>query len=562
MLRTQLAGVLTAFSLLIMAPGLATADVPPAEEPAAAEAAPAPEKEPALTLEQRIDKVFGQVVGAVGSVMFVDLIFWDNPGDDVKAAMKARNAKLQWWQPKEQFIANGPMSLPFVVLWLVIGAIFFTVRMGFVNFRMFGHAIQVVRGKYDNPKDEGEVTHFQALSSALSATVGLGNIAGVAIAVSLGGPGATFWMITAGLLGMASKFTECTLGQKYRVVRPDGQILGGPMQYLSKGLGEMGYGGLGKVLAVAFAVLCVGGSFGGGNAFQVNQSLGVVKTSITFFGDYSWVYGIIMTVLVGIVIIGGIKRIAATAEKIVPAMCGLYVMACLFIMLANVSAVPAAFGTIVSGAFAPSALFGGFVGVLFLGFKRAAFSNEAGIGSASIAHSAAKTEYPVREGVVALLEPFIDTVVVCTMTALVIVMAGAYKGAAPAEWMGMIEAKQGAALTAAVMGKTISWFPHVLAFAATLFAFSTMISWSYYGERCWCWMFGDRASLSYKFLFLVFTFLGSIVTATNILDLSDLMVLGMAFPNILGLYFLAGKVRKDLDVYEGKLKAGEFKVYE
>ena len=480
-----------------------------------------------------VDAFFGKLVGWIASVFFWDCLFWDNS-------------------------SPNNMSLPVVVAWLVIGALFFTVRMSFVNFRMFRHAIDVVRGKFDNPDDEGEVTHFQALSAALSATVGLGNIAGVAIAVAVGGPGATFWMIVAGLLGMASKFTECTLGQKYREVRPDGQIMGGAMYYLSKGLAEKGKSGLGKVLAVMFAVLCVGASFGGGNAFQVNQSLGVVGETLPMFGENRWMYGVLMTIAVGVVIIGGIKSIAKTAEKIVPLMCTIYVLACLYILVTNAGQVPAAFGKIVSSALSFEAGLGGFIGILVVGFKRAAFSNEAGIGSAAIAHSAAKTEYPVREGIVALLEPFIDTVVVCTMTALVIVLTGAYENPA---YQAMIDGNNGAALTSAAMAEHISWFPKLLTIAVMLFAYSTMISWSYYGERCWCWLFGDKASLGYKMLFLVFTFLGSIVTATNVLDLSDLMILGMAFPNILGLYFLAGDVRSDLDEYEQKLANGEMKIY-
>ncbi len=521
-----------------------SADAPAAEEVPAEQPAEAVAETPAVAATEAVakadegfgatvDAFFGKLVGWIASVFFWDCLFWDNS-------------------------SPNNMSLPVVVAWLVIGALFFTVRMSFVNFRMFRHAIDVVRGKFDNPEDEGEVTHFQALSAALSATVGLGNIAGVAIAVAVGGPGATFWMIVAGLLGMASKFTECTLGQKYREVRPDGQIMGGAMYYLSKGLAEKGKGGLGKVLAIMFAVLCVGASFGGGNAFQVNQSLGVVGETLPIFGENRWMYGILMTIAVGVVIIGGIKSIAKTAEKIVPLMCTIYVLACLYILITNAGLVPAAFGKIISSALSFEAGLGGFIGILVVGFKRAAFSNEAGIGSAAIAHSAAKTEYPVREGIVALLEPFIDTVVVCTMTALVIVLTGAYENPA---YQTMIDGNNGAALTSAAMAEHISWFPKLLTIAVMLFAYSTMISWSYYGERCWCWLFGDKASLGYKMLFLVFTFLGSIVTATNVLDLSDLMILGMAFPNILGLYFLAGDVRADLDEYEGKLARGEMKTY-
>jgi len=453
-------------------------------------------------------------------------------------------------------------GIPIVVLWLVMGAIFFTLRMGFINVRGFKHAILVTAGKFDSHDEashgEGEVSHFQALTAALSATVGLGNIAGVAIAVAVGGPGATFWMVVAGFLGMSSKFTECTLGQKYREVRSDGKIMGGAMYYLSNGLGEMGLGGFGKVLAVLFALMCVSASFGGGNAFQVNQSLNAVVATVPSLEGSEWIYGLIMTGLVAIVILGGISRIAATAEKIVPFMCGVYVLACLWILLTNAGAVPGAIQMIVTEAFSPKAGYGALIGVLIQGFRRAAFSNEAGVGSAAIAHAAAKTEYPVREGIVALLEPFIDTVVVCSMTALVIVITGAYDANANPQYAEMIATSNGAGLTSKAMGQEISWFPIVLSIAVVMFAYSTMISWSYYGERCWVYLFGDKSSLAYRIIFLAFVFLGSIMSARNVLDFSDLMILGMAFPNILGVALLSGKVKRDLDEYWGKLNAGEF----
>jgi len=478
----------------------------------------------------QVDAIAGTIVGWIASVFFYPV-----------------------------YTSSEGTEIPLVVAWLVVGAVFFTFRMGFINFRGFKHAIDVVRGKYDNPDAEGEVSHFQALSSALSATVGLGNIAGVAIAVSLGGPGAIFWMIVAGFLGMSSKFTECTLGQKYRETRPDGRVMGGAMFYLSKGLAEKGFGKFGKVLAVLFAILCIGGSFGGGNTFQVNQSLNAVQESIPWLADHRWVFGLVMAVLTGLVIIGGIKRIALTAEKIVPAMCGIYVITCLVVLFRHASEIPAAFGTIFDSAFNPGAAWGGFIGVLVIGFKRAAFSNEAGVGSAAIAHSAAKTKYPVREGIVSLLEPFIDTIIVCTMTGLVIVITGHYEGGSAAEVAKpFADDNNGAGLTSAVFGSEVSWFPYVLSAAVVLFAFSTMISWSYYGERCWAWLFGDGSSMVYRWLFLVMVFLGSIITSTNVLDFGDLMILGMAFPNVLGLYFLAGGVKSDLNDYLDKLKKGEF----
>jgi AGCS family alanine or glycine:cation symporter len=351
--------------------------------------------------------------------------------------------------------------------------------------------------------------------------------------------------------------------------------MGGAMYYLSDGLKRRGLGGLGMVLAVIFALMCVGGSIAGGNSYQVNQSMGAMasvqgleflapKSEANPGGGMGWIYGAVMTFLTGIVILGGIKRIAQVAEKIVPIMCGTYILACLYILFSHFGEIPAAIGKIIAEAFDPetvlnpAALKGGFIGVLIVGFQRAAFSNEAGVGSAAIAHSAAKTDYPVREGIVALLEPFIDTVVVCTMTALVIVITGAYNNP---EYATIIADRQGATLTSRAFGERLSWFPYVLAMATALFAYSTMISWSYYGERCWVWLFGEKWSLAYKLLFLSFTFLGSVITATQLLDFGDLMILGMALPNILGVLILSGEVRKDLNEYWKKFKAGEFKRY-
>ena len=456
-------------------------------------------------------------------------------------------------------IATGN-SVPLVVMWLFAGAIFFTIRMRFINIRGFWHAIRVTKGDYDDPNDAGEVSHFQALSSALSATVGLGNIAGVAIAVSWGGPGAVFWLILAGLLGMSTKFAECTLGQLYRKVDHDGTVSGGPMHYLRDGLKDIGLGPLGVVLATVFTVVCMGGSFGGGCVFQVGQSLEAIRAEllrydITILEQHPWIYGVIMVILVGVVIIGGIRRIAGTAEKIVPLMCGVYVLASLYILAVNYRLILPAVGLIFQSAFTPEAAYGGFVGVMVMGIRRAAFSNEAGLGSASIAHAAAKTDEPVSEGIVALLEPFIDTVVVCTMTGLVIVVTGVYdpNGA----FTHFIESGKGAPLTAEAFRTAIWWFPWILTAAVVLFAYSTLISWSYYGERCWSHLFGRGTSLVYKLIFLGFVLLGSIATTQHIIDFSDLMILSMAFPNILGVALLSGKIRQALDDYWKRLQAGE-----
>ncbi|MDP4662824.1 MAG: amino acid carrier protein [Salibacteraceae bacterium] len=445
-------------------------------------------------------------------------------------------------------------NIPIVVVWLVIGAVFFTIRMKFINLRGFKHAIQLVSGKYSNPNDAGEVSHFQALATALSATVGLGNIAGVAVAISLGGPGATFWMILAGLLGMSSKFVECTLGVKYRHIDEEGNVYGGPMYYLSKGLELKGKKGLGKVLAIIFAILCIGGSFGGGNMFQANQAFAQLASEFTFMADYGALFGVVLSVFVGIVIIGGIKSIAKVTDKIVPIMVGLYVTFAVIIIFSNIGNIGIAFTQIFEGAFMPSAMKGGLIGVLIVGFQRAAFSNEAGVGSASIAHSASKTNEPISEGIVALLEPFIDTVVVCTMTALVLIFTGFADGSSDLT---------GAELTSAAFSTVFPWFKYVLIIAILLFAFSTMISWSYYGLKSWTYLFGisKGSEIAYKVLFLLFIVIGSASSLGAVLDFSDMMILGMAFPNILGLYFLSGEVRKDLLKYFDDLKTGVIKAY-
>lgn len=448
----------------------------------------------------------------------------------------------------------GEPAMPFIVAWLIVGAVFLTLRFSFINLRMMGHAFAVLRGKYRTKDDQGEVSSFQALTTALSATVGLGNIAGVAIAISIGGPGATFWMIVAGFLGMSTKFTEATLAQMYREVRPDGRLMGGAMEYLSKGFAESGMVGLGKFLAAMFAVFTIFGSFGAGSAFQVSQSLGAVKEQISFFAEMPIAYGILMAVLTGLVIIGGLRRIAHTAEVIMPTMVIIYLLACLWIILSNISSVPEALSKIVVEAFSPVAVAGGIVGAIVQGFKRAVFSSEAGLGSAAIVHSTASVKYPVRQGMVALYEPFIDTIVICTMTALVIILTGVYN--AP-ETESLRAASQGAALTAVAFRTVADWFPIILTLSVFLFAFSTMIAWSYYGERCWVYLFGEKFSLIYKVMFLVFIVLASVVSATNMLDFTDLLVLAMAFPNFIGLYFLSGKVRAALDDYIAKLKSGE-----
>lgn len=553
------------------------------------------------------------------------------------------------------------VNMPLVVLVLILGALFFTLRFALINVRGLPHAVAVLRGTYDDPTAEGEVNHFQALSSALSATVGLGNIGGVALAVSTGGPGAVFWMIVAAFFGMASKFTECTLGQIYREVDEDGHVRGGPMVYLRDGLKEIGLTKLGKVFSILFAFLCIGGSFGGGNMFQANQSFEAVSYLIPAMGGaaaqgavdvyvespmelntrkhlirfttnegqhfqprqdlnltvdswedfdgafvahipieasqtgtqsnidakkivgveigvvegrkvqwtkrddlriqnqdpieggsghFGWLYGIILALLVGTVIVGGIKRIGQVADKIVPAMCVFYVLSGALVLLIHFADIPAAVMEIVGQAFSPDAMYGGLLGVLIIGVQRAAFSNEAGVGSAPIAHSAAKTKYPIREGFVALLEPFIDTIIICAMTGIVIVITGVYADPATAGLSGV-------KLTTAAFEESLSSYAGILlSVSVVLFAFSTMISWSYYGERCWSFLFGRDQTPAYRYIFCFFVWLGCVSSLQNVIDFSDLMILSMAFPNIIGCVLLSGKVKDALDEYWVMYKNG------
>lgn len=507
------------------------------------------------TTSDKINSFFEPIVAKMATVLFFDPfealglhdpIIYDEQG----------NAVLDK--------AGNPMKsqIPIIVVWLIMGALFFTIYMGFINFRGFKHAIDVVRGRYDNPDDAGEVTHFQALTTALSATVGLGNIASVAIAIVIGGPGATFWMILAGFLGMSTKFVECTLGVKYRKIDIFGQVSGGPMYYLYMGLKDRGMKWLGAILAVVFALLAIGGSFGGGNMFQANQAFAQFRTIYPSVGDYGWVFGTVLAVMVGLVIIGGIKSIAKVTDKIVPFMAALYVGTALIIIFMNIDQTGAAFRLIFEGAFSPSAMKGGFIGVLIVGFQRASFSNEAGAGSAAIAHSAVKTDEPISEGFVALLEPFVDTVVICTMTALVIIFTGSYLNP---------DGLEGAELTSQAFGSVFSWFPYLLIIAIFLFAFSTMISWSYYGLKSFDYLFGGMsekwfgsrkyAANLYRGLFLIFIVIGSSSTMGAVTDFSDMMILSMGLPNILGLIIMAPEVKRDLKDYLARVKSGEIKRY-
>ncbi len=482
-------------------------------------------------------------------------------------------------------------DMPIVIILLLLGALFFTLYFNGVNFRYIKICIKTAAGKYDEldhhvPADQeievkdgeihdtvhltgevpGEVTHFQALTASLSATVGLGNIAGVAVAIAIGGPGATIWMIVAGLLGMASKFTECTLGVKYREVDADGKTYGGPMYYLASGLKEMGMAGFGKVLAIFFAIMCIGGSFGGGNMFQSNQAAAQLTQLMDWDGPNAGLYvGLVMALVVGLVIIGGIKRIGSVTEKVVPFMAIIYVGAGLIIIGINYDMIPFAANQIWDGAINPNAAFGGVVGVLIVGFQRAAFSNEAGVGSAAIAHSAVKTRYPASEGLTALLGPFVDTVIICTMTAVVIVITNAkhnlftYGNLDSASNVMLNATNQpinGVDLTSVAFNSAIPNFSIVLTIAVILFAVSTMISWSYYGLQSWKFLFGKGkvSDITYKVLFLIFLVIGASSSLGAVIGFSDAMIFAMVFPNIIGLVLLSPKVKKELRKYLNAIK--------
>ncbi|MDO5646945.1 sodium:alanine symporter family protein [Paracoccus sp. (in: a-proteobacteria)] len=486
-------------------------------------------------LDQKIDTFFAKVTGP-----YVGLIFSDFPGT----------------------------NFPWIVAWLVIGATVFTLYFGFVQFRAFGLAIRLVRGDYSNPKDAGEVSHFQALATALSGTVGLGNIAGVAVAIGIGGPGATFWMIVAGLLGMAAKFTECTLGVKYRNEYADGTVSGGPMYYISKGFAERGIPG-GRVLAAAFAVFCILGCFGVA-MFGTNQTHGQL---INVMGDFpGWITGAITAIAIGLVIVGGIKSIASVTEKVVPFMAVLYVGGALTIIFMNWNMVGTAFNQIITGAFTVDGAVGGAIGALIQGFRRAAFSNEAGVGSAAIAHSAVRTKEPVTEGFVSLLEPFIDTVIICTMTALVIIITGQlvtdpetglFLLNESGRHIQTVTGNQGVALTSDAYATVSPWFPYVLTVAVILFGFSTTLAWSYYGLKSFTYLVGEGQAKEniFKVVFCFFCVIGGAASLGAVLDFTDSAIFSMAVVNIIGLYLLMPVVRAEMNSFLARLKSGEIKTY-
>ena len=490
-----------------------------------------------LRVQSVVNLGFEAVVGILGSVLFFEIPI---------------------------IVAN--QKAPLILLTLLLGGMFFTLRWSFINVRLFVHCINVIRGKYDRPEDKGEITHFQALTSALSATVGLGNIAGVAIAISKGGPGAVFWMWVVAFFGMSLKFTSCSLAQLYRRIKPDGSVLGGPMVYLDQGIRER-FGRLkpiGKLLGVVFACFTIMAAFGGGNMFQGNQTYSILSSLVIdelpngplakfLQQNGSWLVGLVMAVLVGLVIIGGIRRIGEVTSKLVPLMCGFYCLCCLLIVLQNYANIPKMFESIFADAFNPDAMYGGMIGVLLTGATRAAFSNEAGLGSAAIAHAAAKTDEPVREGIVAMIGPFVDTIVVCTMTALTILITKSHLD------MTVGEELKGITITAAAFSTLADWVPRLLCIAVFVFAYSSMISWSYYGERAIEYLIGDWGILPYRIVYVLVVVLGPVLSLSSVVNFSDIMLLSMAFPNIIGMVFLSGVLSDEVSSYVARLRSGEIR---
>ncbi|MFM9422999.1 MAG: hypothetical protein RIR06_1460 [Bacteroidota bacterium] len=490
--------------------------------------------------QESMNALFIPVVDAFGKILFFDPFATFNLYDN-----RVYNS-----QGEMLTHSNGDpirTEIWLVVLLLIGSALYFTFYFRFIQVRAFRHAWKVTFGQFTKKSEPGEVTPFQALSAALSGTLGLGNISLVAVAIAVGGPGATFWIIVAGLVGMSTKFVECTLGVKYRKIDETGEVSGGPMYYLSKGLTKRGWQRTGKFLAITFAIMCVGGTLGGGNMVQANQAFDMIKTVLPESSAHALWIGIAFAVAVGAVIVGGIKSIANVTDKLIPALVVIYTGFALTIIGMNIQFLDEACSLIWNGAFSPDGMKGGFLGVMMLGFRRAAFSNEAGIGSASIAHSTSKTSHPVSEGMVSLLEPFIDTVVVCTMTALVLVFTG---------FATDTQGLNGSALTAAAFRSVFPWSDWIMLVCIVLFAFATMISWSYYGMKSWAFLFGEKwwIKQSFNFLFLFCTVLGTVSSFGAVVDFSDMMILGMAFPNLIGLWILKDEVMRDLKVYWKEVK--------
>jgi alanine or glycine:cation symporter, AGCS family len=536
------------------ATGAVQAAAPESGTEAPAEASQPGSTEKTSALNVYMDEVFGAINAKLGTFLFLDVA-----GGSIQIEEVDMTGQVVL-DPETGQAKLRTVGVPLIVFVLAFGAIFFTIWYRFINIRGFIHSLNVTRGKYDDANDMGEISHFRALTSALSATVGLGNIAGVAIAIQIAGPGAVFWMMLAAVFGMSVKFSSCTLSQLFRQVNPDGTISGGPMYYLDLGLRQYGKLGLvvGKTLALIYAVMVMGGAIGGGNMFQSNQSFEAVFTTFDFVDkdDHSWIFGLVMSVLVGLVVIGGIKRIGAATSRIVPFMCGIYVLAALWIIVTNITLVPGAIALIFTMAFTENAMYGGLVGVLVMGVRRAAFSNEAGLGSSAIAHAAAKTDEPVREGFVAMMEPFVDTIIVCLMTASVVILTGAYNNPE-------LTGAEGVAITKNAFASQISWFPYVLTLCILLFAYSTMISWCYYGERGWIYLFdhfggaGLRTVTVFRLIFVVFVFLGAVTNLREVIEFADLMILSMAFPNIVGSILLAPYVLPKVQEYWRRYKSGE-----
>ena len=438
-------------------------------------------------------------------------------------------------------------EVPILIFITIAASIFCTFYLRCIGIWGFKHSLYQIFHKKDTSGHQGEVSSLGALATALSGTIGLGNIAGVAIAISIGGPGAMFWMCTGAIFGMALKFCEVTLSLKYRRFNKDGSVSGGPMFYIERGFAKKGYHSLGKTLAYVFALACLPGTVGGGCMLQTNQAtqqfINITGGENSFFAHHSWVFGLIVAFVVGLVILGGIKSIAKVTSKVVPIMCLIYIGTSIAIILINFMHIPHAIYTIFHEAFFPKAVTGGIIGCIIIGLRRSIQSNEAGIGSSPIAYAAVKTNEPVSQGFVSMIEPFIDTVVVCSMTAFVIILTG--------EYLNYTDGISGVELTSSAFASAFSFFPYILAIVIILFALSTMLSWAYYGQKAWTFLVGEghKRIIFYQLIFCCFIIIGSSMNLRSIIDFTDATYLVMAAPNLIAIFVLLKDIKADLKEY-------------
>jgi AGCS family alanine or glycine:cation symporter len=458
-------------------------------------------------------------------------------------------------------ISIAGSEVPVIILWILFAGIFFTFYFKGIAIWGFKHAIDIIakpaEKKQDNNGDCGEVSSFQALATALSGTIGIGSIAGVAISISLGGAGAAFWIFAGAILGMSIKFVEATLAVRYRRFNSDGSISGGPMHYIAHGLTRKNMRWLGQPLSVIFAILCIGGGITGGNMIQINQSakqlVFITGGEHSFINGYTWVFGLLIAIVIGLVIVGGIKSIAKVTTVLVPTMCALYIISGLIVICVHIMDIPSAVVLIVKEAFHPTAIAGGIFGTIIIGLRRSVQANEAGTGAAAIVYATAQTKEPVSQGFVALLETFL-TGVLCLFTSLAIILSGVLKTVPIGSKIEGIE------LASNAFQSVISFFPYILSLIAILFALSTLISWAYYGQKAWTFLLGEgkKRVLTFNLIYCIFIVIGSAMDVEPVINITDAMMIAMCVPNVIVLYILAPEIKKELKKYCQKYKIGKW----